>query len=132
MTRIVGVVRGLAAAGLLLWAACGSDRAAPGPDGGAGGDAGPVDAGIPRLAPGTRLLDHAAVVGGITSDGYVVYCGTDAMGHSVAKVMPIDGGDSVTIASSTGTGKADIRFDIEGSVVFVWDDRGNRVATLTV
>lgn len=104
------------------------------------GDTTPVDATTPdapapaptRVAIGRRLIDHAAVVGGITSDGYVVFSDLDPNGHSVAKVIPIDGGPETVIATSTGTGKADLRFEIRGGVVFAWADRGNRVATLSI
>jgi hypothetical protein len=85
-----------------------------------------------RIATGRHLIDHAAVVGGITSDGYVVFSDVNADGHSVAKVMPIDGGPETVIATSSGTGKSDLRFEIRGGVVFAWADRGNRVATLSV
>lgn len=85
-----------------------------------------------RIATGRHLIDHAAVVGGITSDGYVVFSDVDPAGHSVAKVISIDGGPVTVIATSAGTGKADIRFEIRGSVVFAWTDRGNRVAALSI
>ncbi|HEY0189489.1 MAG TPA: hypothetical protein VGC42_00110, partial [Kofleriaceae bacterium] len=122
----------LALAGL---AACGDNHPGERPDAGApidaGGDAG-GDAGPGRVATGRRLVDHAAVVGGLTSDGYVVYSELDASGHATAQVMPLAGGPATRIATSSGTGKSDLRFDVEGGVVFVWADRGNRVATLTV
>ena len=106
--------------------ACGDNSLAP-------VDAPGPDAPAPtRIATGRRLIDHAAVVGGITSDGFVVFSDVDPAGHSVAKVIPIDGGPETVIATSAGTGKADIRFEIRGSVVFAWTDRGNRVATLTI
>lgn len=91
------------------------------------------DAAIPsRVATGRRLVDHAAIVGGLTSDRYVVYSDVNADGHSVAKAMSLDGGLEAVIATSSGTGKSDLRFEIRGRVVFVWSDRGNRMSTLTV
>lgn len=99
------------------------------------GDDGPdvtPDAGIERFVAGARLVDHAAVIGGITQAGDVVFYDFDDAGHSVAKVMPLAGGEVTSIASSNGTGKQDVRFEIRGGVVFAWTDRGNRMATLTI
>jgi hypothetical protein len=90
------------------------------------------DAGTQRVAVGTQVVDHAAYVGGITVDGDVIFYDTNADGHTVAKAVPLAGGDVVTIATSAGTGKADVRFEIDGHVVFAWTDRGNRVANLTI
>jgi hypothetical protein len=95
-------------------------------------EAAPPDPEPTRAAAGRRLIDHAAIVGGLTTDRHLVYSELNADGHSVAKVMPLDGGPAVTIATSSGTGKADLRFVIRGRVVFVWADRGNRSSSLTV
>ena len=115
---------------LLACVGCRSNPAT-GPD--AGGVDAPPDAGmIPQAATGTQIVNHGAFVGGITSDGYVAYYDFDADGHSVAKVVSAAGGPEVVIATSTGTGKQDVRFEIAGKLVFAWTDRGNRVADLTV
>lgn len=42
------------------------------------------------------------------------------------------GGEPTTIATSAGTGKQDIRFEVWGDTVLAWTDRGNRTSTLTV
>jgi roadblock/LC7 domain-containing protein len=117
----------VAATALVACGGGGSTNNPPPPDGPP-----PDAAGPPRIATGTRIVDHTAVVGGLTSDGYVVYSDLDASGHSVAKVIPIAGGTETVIATSAGTGKSDIRFEVQGSVVFAWVDRGSRVASLSV
>ena len=90
------------------------------------------DAGFPVTATGTHLVDHPAVVGGITSDNYVAYYDTDADGHTVAEIIPLAGGTATPIATSSGSGKIDIRFETVGPVVFAWTDRGDRMSTLTM
>jgi hypothetical protein len=122
-----------------LAAACGG-----GGDDAPANDAGPGDAGVADasdasppdggdlFASGTRIVAHPAQLGGMTSDGWVLYTDVDPNGHSAAHVIKRDGsGAPVTIATSSGTGKADIRFQVSGHVVFAWTDRGNRVSTLT-
>ena len=84
------------------------------------------------MATGTQVVNHAAFVGGITSDGYIAYYDFNDAGNSEAKVVPIAGGSETTIVTSTGTGKQDIIFGVSGTLVFAWTDRGNRVSTLTV
>ncbi len=110
----------------LVLSACGFSHVVA--DDAGGPDAPPAD----RMALGTRLVDHAAVVGGITSDGYVIFSDNDDAGHSIAKAIPIAGGSAVAFATSAGTGKQDIRFEIWDATVFAWTDRGNRVSTLTM
>jgi hypothetical protein len=96
-------------------------------------DAPPIDAAPDlRVVSGTHLVAHPSLVAGLTDDGYVVFSDTNAGGYSVAKVIPLAGGDETTIATSDNTGKADIRFAIDGDVVFVFTDRGNRVSNLTI
>jgi len=90
------------------------------------------DASSGRITTGTHLVQHPSVAGGVTASGDVVFYDFDEDGHSIAKVIPIAGGDETTIATSMGTGKPDIRFEIAGNVVFAWTDRGNRVGTLTI
>ncbi len=109
-----------------LLAACGDNLH------GAPVDAPPDAPSSDRFATGHRILDHSAGVGGITSDGFVAYYDFDDAGHGVAKVQPIAGGAETVIATSVGTGKQDVRFEIWGDLVFAWTDRGNRVSTLTL
>jgi hypothetical protein len=104
-------------------AACGSSH-------GGGPDAPPADSS--EVPSGTHLVDHPAVVGGITSDGYVAYYDENADGHTVAEVIPLAGGAAMPIATSTGSGKLDIKFETIGPLVLAWTDRGNRMATLTM
>jgi hypothetical protein len=87
---------------------------------------------LPEMAAGTQIVDTAAVVAGITSDGYVAYYDYDADGHGIAHVVPLAGGSATTIASSVGTGKQDVRFEISGDIVFAWTDRGDMAATMTM
>ncbi len=94
--------------------------------------AAPTDAGSVRVTTGRHLVPRPSVIGGLTASGDVVFFDFDAMGHTVAKAIPLAGGDEVLIAASSGTGKTDLRFDIHGDVVFVWADRGNRVGNLTI
>jgi hypothetical protein len=129
------------------FAACGGDDAgsAPVPDAAAGPGtvaetgAPPADggaSGLPRVerATGTHLVAAAATLGGLTSDGFVIYSegGSDGGGLATAKAISLDGGDPVSIATSNGTGKSDLRFEVHGRVAFVWADRGNRSANLTI
>jgi hypothetical protein len=128
-------MRQLACAVVVLVACGGDDTIGVNVD--AGHDATLVDASPDaavdlRLATGTHLVPRPSIVAGLTTDGYVVFSDTNADGHSVAKVIPLGGGEETTIATSSGTGKADIRFEIEGTVVFVFTDRGNRVSTMTI
>jgi hypothetical protein len=90
------------------------------------------DASNGRITTGTHLIQRPSVVGGVTTSGDLAFYDYDADGHSVAKVIPLAGGDETTIATSMGTGKPDIRFAVAGDVVFAWTDRGNRIATLTM
>jgi hypothetical protein len=114
----------------LVLAGCGDNLAAPHD---ASTDAPPPDAGAPaRVATGTHVVTHPAVVGGITADHYIAFFDTDASAHSVAKVIPVAGGTETTISTSDGTGKPDVRFETWGGVVFAWTDRGNRVAKLAM
>ena len=87
---------------------------------------------LPEMAAGTQIVDTAAVVTGITSDGYVAYYDYDAEGHGIAHVVPLGGGSATVIASSVGTGKQDVRFEISGDIVFAWTDRGDMEATMTM
>jgi hypothetical protein len=115
---------------VIVTAACGNDVAAP-----ASPDAPkptPDAAVLPEMAAGTQLVDHAAVVTGITADGYVAYYDYDSDGHGVAHVVPLAGGSATTIATSVGTGKQDVRFQISGDIVFAWTDRADMQATLTM
>lgn len=104
------------------------------------GDGGDVDAGdagdaaVPReeIATGTRIVTHPAILGGVTSDGFVLFIDLDADKHTTAKIVPLAGGAETTLVASTGSGKDDLRYAIAGKVVFVWSDRGSRVATLTM
>src|ERR1700729_1031732 len=109
----------------VLAAACGSSH-------GAQPDAPVADSGVPITATGTHLVDHPAVVGGVTSDGYVAYYDMNADGHTVAEIIPLAGGTATPIATSTGSGKVDIKFETVGPIVFAWTDRGNRQSTLTI
>src|ERR1700735_4522875 len=93
-------------------------------------DASSADSG--EVPSGTHLVDHPAVVGGITSDGYVAYYDENADGHTVAEVVPLAGGAATPIATSTGSGKIDIKFQTIGPLVLAWTDRGNRMATMTM
>jgi hypothetical protein len=72
------------------------------------------------------------VIGGVTNDGDVAFADSNADGHSVAKVIPVAGGPETVIATSVGTGKPDVRWEIRGGVVFAWTDRQNGAGTLTI
>ena len=98
-----------------------------------GVEAGPSDSGQPpnALATGTRIVSREATFEGLTSDGYVVFSEPIADGGRVAEVVALDGGGQATIATGTSTDKT-LRIVTSGKVAFVWTDRGNRIATLTV
>jgi hypothetical protein len=98
-----------------------------------GVDAGPSDSGQPpnALATGTRIVPREATFEGLTSDGYVVFSEPIVDGGRVAEVVALDGGGQATIAEGTSTDKT-LRIVTSGKVAFVWTDRGNRIATLTV
>ena len=93
----------------VLAAACGSSH-------GAQPDAGAADSGVPVVATGTQLVDHARSSGGVKR-GYVAYYDTNDAGHTVAEIIPIGGGTATPIAASTGSGKLDIEFEF--ATVFV-------------
>jgi hypothetical protein len=89
------------------------------------------DAGVrEELTTGRHLVAHPAFLEGITTDGYVVFSDTETV--ETAKVISIDGGDEITIAKTTTGGKSDLRYVIDGKIVFVWSDRGDRMANLTM
>jgi len=84
------------------------------------------------FAMGQRLIARPATLQGLTSDGYVVF--SEAVGDAgaqVAEVIALDGGGETTIATGTAAEKT-LRIDTNGPVVFVWTNRGNRIAMLTV
>jgi hypothetical protein len=93
-------------------------------------DAPPADSG--EVSSGTHLVDHPAVVGGITSDNYVAYYDVNDSNHTVAESIPIAGGQATSIATSTGSGKIDIKLETIGPIVFAWTDRGNKMSTMTL
>jgi len=109
---------------------CGNGHSGAAPDAPASSDASP-DAGVPRAALGVRLVDHDAVIQGVTSDGYVIYTDTPN-GSPVAHAIPLDGGADRVIATSASSSRDDVRVAISGALVFVWSGRGNRSATLTL
>lgn len=92
------------------------------------------DAAPPRdeLASGVRLVPRPAMLAGVTSDGFVVFVEQDGEQRATAKVIALDGGAETTIATSTGAGKDDLRYAIQGKVAFVWSDRADRASTLTM
>jgi hypothetical protein len=104
-------------------------EANPSPGDAAGEDAG-SDAGL--LATGTRLVVGPATLQGVTSDFYVVFSQpTGDAGAQVAEVIGPDGGGETAIATGTTVGTA-LKLGFSGPVAFVWTDRGDKVATLTV
>jgi hypothetical protein len=119
--------------------ACGMGQAASpdAPDGGVQLDGGTVDAtdgGASRVerATGQHLVTSSAMLEGLTSDGYIVFSATGSDGLTVAKAVRVEGGDEITLAKSNGSGKADLRVAVHGRVAFIWTDRGNRMANLTI
>ena len=60
------------------------------------------------------------------------YYDENADGHTVAEVISLAGGAATPIATSTGSGKIDIKFQTIGPLVLAWTDRGNRMATMTM
>lgn len=96
-------------------------------------DAGPYDSGQPAdaMATGERIVSRPATLEGLTSDGYVIFSEPLVNGGRVAEVVALDGTGQQTIAVGTSTDKT-LRIVVAGKVAFVWTDRGNRSATLTV
>jgi hypothetical protein len=99
-------------------------------------DAAPPEAAPPPTpsdasATGRRIVARPATFEGLTADGYVVFSEPAASGGRVAKVIASDGTGEATIAEGTATDKA-IRVAVSGRTVFVWTNRGNRTASLTV
>jgi hypothetical protein len=83
-----------------------------------------------REASGTRIVPRAALLEGLTSDGWVVFSESaivDGGPFATAKVIALDGSGETTIASG-----ANVRIDVEGTIVFVWTNRSAGNATLTV
>jgi len=97
-------------------------------DAGSSSDSGqPADA----MATGTRIVSREATLEGLTSDGYVIFSEPIVDGGRVAEVVALDGGGQATIVEGTSIDKT-LRIVTSGKVAFVWTDRGNRIATLTV
>jgi hypothetical protein len=84
------------------------------------------------LATGALIVPGAATFQGLTSDGYVVFSQpTGDAGAQVAEVIGPDGGGETAIATGTTVGTA-LKFGFSGPVAFVWTNRGDKVATMTV
>ena len=83
------------------------------------------------VATGSQLVAGDARFEGLTSDGFVVFSEPTPSGGRVAKVIATDGTGEATIAEGMDAEKT-IRVLTAGPVAFVWTDRGDRMATLTV
>jgi len=84
-----------------------------------------------RFATGRRLVPRTATLEGLTTDGFVAFSEPSASGGRAAKVIALDGTGETSITEGTGSDKA-VLIQALGRDVFVWTNRGNRTATLTV